>query len=92
MFQLSVQQQPEVGMLGIIRKVTENMTEGSVQHCTKPGCTSTLCSAHSSDPYITRTTVDLQRTERRAMKRVGGMERLLSEKRLKRLKLFHLER
>lgn len=62
-FWLSVQQQPEVSMLDIIRKVTKNMTEGSVWHYIKPQCTSILSSAHSSDLYGTKT-VDLQRAEK----------------------------
>jgi len=91
-FQLSVQQQPKVGMLDIIRKVTENVTKGPVWHYINPWCTSALSSEHSSDLYVRKRPVDLQGVERRAMKRVKGIEWLLSEERLKRLEIFHLER
>lgn len=66
------------------QKVSENVTEGSVWHCIKHWCTSTLSSAHSSDLYIAWRTGD-QSTEgkKKALKRVKGMQWLFSEERLK---------
>lgn len=55
-FWLSVQQQPEVSTLCSIRKITANVTEGSVWHCIKPWCTPTLSSAHSSDLCVSGST------------------------------------